>query len=587
MAFDGIVMAAMAGELADRLTGGRIDKIYQPEEDELLFHIQRGREKYRLFFSSSGNNPRLHLTNESYSNPLSPMPFCMLLRKHFQSGRIAEIRQVENERILEIYVDTINELGYSVNRKLVVEIMGKHSNIIAVDLSTGKILDSIKRVTPDMSRSRQVLPGLLYTLPPGQGKAPLSSVTEAALEEAFPDYGSAEALLSARVQGFSKGFAAELGSRAEALVRNAGDAAAFETVPAALFALLQDLSHKLITRELQPVVYLKEDGTPADFHAFPLEDLASRCRALTFGSVSEAAEYYFSHKAASNRMKQKSTDLLRTAEAILSKYQLKKQKLSEELLQAQDSDKYRLYGELLTASLHTVTPGAPSAQVLNYYDNTTISIPLDPRFSPSKNAQRYFKKYAKARTAIKEKTQQLLETDENIEYLESILAYVESAGTPEEIEELRQELVEGGYLRKRKDHFKPSKSKLQPYAYTTSDGFRLSAGRNNKENDHLTFKVADKKDIWFHTKDIPGSHVILFTEGRPVTETALFEAAAVAAWHSKGQSSENVPVDYVSVRHVKKPNGAKPGMVIFTDNRTLYVNPALPAGSADKDSNAK
>ena len=571
MAFDGIVMAAMAGELTDRLTGGRIDKIYQPEEDELLFHIQRGREKYRLFLSSSGNNPRLHLTNESYSNPLSPMPFCMLLRKHFQSGRIAEIRQVENERILEIYVDTINELGYSVNRKLVVEIMGKHSNIIAVDLSTGKILDSIKRVTPDMSRSRQVLPGLLYTLPPAQGKAPLASVTEAALEEAFPDYGSAADLLSAKVQGFSKSFAAQLGARAEELVPGA-----FETVPAALAHLLSDLSAKLLARDYQPAVYLKEDGTPAEFHAFPLPAYASRCKVLTFGTVSEAAEYYFSHKAASNRMKQKSTDLLRTAETILSKYQLKKQKLSEELLQAQDSDKYRLYGELLTASLHTVTPGASSAQVLNYYDNTTISIPLEPRFSPSKNAQRYFKKYAKARTAIKEKTQQLLETDEHIEYLESVLVYVESAGTPEEIEELRQELVDGGYLRKRKDHFKPSKSKLQPYAYTTSDGFRLSAGRNNKENDHLTFKVADKKDIWFHTKDIPGSHVILFTEGRPVSETALFEAAAVAAWHSKGQSSENVPVDYVSVRHVKKPNGAKPGMVIFTDNRTLYVNPALP-----------
>ena len=240
-------------------------------------------------------------------------------------------------------------------------------------------------------------------------------------------------------------------------------------------------------------------------------------------------------------------------------------------------------GELITANLHQVKQGATKVELTNYYNGETVSINLDPRFSPIQNAQRYYKKYSKAKTAVTEKNIQLDEANSDIAYLESVLAYIEKAGSVEEIEELRQELVEGGYLRKRKNNFKPSKSKPSPYQHTTTDGFRVLVGRNNKENDLLTFKTASGKDIWFHTKDIPGSHVILFTDGKSPTEKSIFESAALAAYHSKARGSENVPVDYTQVRYVKKPNGAKPGMVIFTDNRTVYVNPELPAsGSSDK-----
>ena len=260
----------------------------------------------------------------------------------------------------------------------------------------------------------------------------------------------------------------------------------------------------------------------------------------------------------------------------LKKQRLKKQRLSEDLLKAENSDKYRLYGELLTANLHLFKTGDREAVVVNYYDGTEIAIPLDERFAPSKNAQIYFKKYAKAKTAVKEKKIQLAETDSNIAYLESVESFIENAQTTEEIDRIREELEESGYVRRHKQRGPRKKEKPQPFHYMTSDGCDVLAGRNNRENDYLTFRTAGRNDIWFHTKDIPGSHVILFTHGKAPSDSAVFEAAAIAAYHSKGRSSENVPVDYTEVRYVKKPNGAKPGMVIFTDNRTVYVTPKRP-----------
>ena len=563
MPFDGITAGAIVRELSACLQGGKIEKIYHPEPEELIFHIQKGKEKHRLLLSAGSSHARIHLIRENESNPQNPTGFCMLLRKHFQGGRIAEIRQKGSERIIEILVDSINELGVSVNRSLVIEIMGKHSNIAALDLSTGKILDSIKRVSIDVNRYRQLLPGLPYVLPPSQNKRPLFEITEAEFRSIFAENSMSPAkILVDSIQGFSPAFA-------ESLCGNITSADEISV----LWDKIKDIRKKMESGEFSPVVYTDSKGNPLEFHVFPLYGYETEQR---FQTPSEGVDFFFRHRESSNRVRQKSMDLIRTLEANLQKQGLKKQRLAEDLLQAENSDRYRLYGELLTASLHLVPAGAKSADIPNYYDNSILTVPLDPRFSPAKNAQKYFKKYAKAKTAIHEKNIQLKETCELIDYLESVLVFVENAASIEEIEEIRQELVEGGYLRKRKSNYRPSKSKLQPYAYTTSDGFRLLVGRNNKENDILTLKTADKKDIWFHTKDIPGSHVILVTEGKAVTETAIFEAAAVAAFHSKGRHSENVPVDYVSVRHVKKPSGAKPGMVIFTDNRTVYVNPAVP-----------
>lgn len=565
MSFDGMVTGAIVHQLSNTLTGGKIEKIYQPEADEIILNIHSGKENYKLYISANSNHARIHLITESSSNPQNPMGFCMLLRKHLQGGRITAIRQKDSERIVELSVDTINELGFSVNKKLIIEIMGKHSNIIVIDIASNKIIDSIKRISIDVNRYRQLLPGQQYVYPPSQGKVPYYGLTEAQLLSFLANAGEnpPKALL-AHIQGISPIIAEEIVYRSGRFEGN---------LSAALFHVLGDFVSKINMENPEPRVYLQEDGTPFDFYLFPLSSLSDYYKEIVFQDISKAVSYYYSNKNSSNRIRQKSSDLERAIGNSLDKLYLKKQRLSEDLLKAENSDVFRLYGELLTANFHQITQGVSTVDVLNYYNNQTVTIPLDPRYSPNQNAQRYYKKYSKAKTAIREKNIQLGEANADISYLESVLAYMEKASSIEEIEELRQELVESGYLKKRKNSFKPSKSKPAPYEYTTSDGFRVLAGRNNKENDILTFKTASGKDLWFHTKDIPGSHVILFTEGKSATEAAIFEAAALAAYHSKGRESENVPVDYTRVRHVKKPSGAKPGMVIFVDNKTVYVNP--------------
>lgn len=564
MSFDGMVTNAVAIEINGLLTGGKIEKIYQPEQDELIFHIHGNREHYKLYLSSNSGHARMHLITTSGSNPQHPMAFCMLLRKHLQGGRITSILQRDTERIIELSIDTINELGFSVNKKLIVEIMGKHSNIILIDAVSGKIIDSIKRISIDVNRYRQLLPGQIYVYPPTQGKIPYHHLSLPAFMDAMANtQGDPSRGLVSSIQGISPILAEEIAKEA------ADDH--LEGVYHAFFAMVE----KIQTGSFIPRVYVDEKEVPVDFHLFPLSSLQGQYRELTFEGISSAAEYFYSHKNSSNRIRQKSADLERAVANSLDKLYLKKQRLCEDIQRAEQSKEDKLYGELLTASLHTVTQGAKSAELLNYYDQTTITVPLDPRLSPVQNAQKYYKKYAKAKTATIEKNIQLKETDQDISYLESVLAYVEQASSVEEIEDLRQELVEIGYLKKRKNQYKPAKTKASPITYQTSDGFQVLVGRNNKENDLLTFKRASAKDLWFHAKDIPGSHVILMTEGKSITETSILEAAGFAAYHSKGKTSENVPVDYTQVRHVKKPSGAKPGMVIFTNNKTVYVNPLI------------
>lgn len=574
MSFDGLVTRGVANELSKVLTGGKIEKIYQPENDELVLHIHAGKERHKLYLSSNSSHARIHLTEGADNNPPNPSSFCMLLRKHIQGGRISSIEQKDAERIVEISVDTINEMGFSVNKKLIIEIMGKHSNIILVDLTTDRILDSIKRVSIDISRLRQILPGHTYTAPPAQDKISPFKLTETKLADLLnADIATPVKRMVNTIQGLSPAIAEEM------LLRSTGGilpASCGEISVPALFTVLKTMLTQLQNGDLTPVVYSDQEEKPQDFHVYSLQTLEDGSQRHAFEKVSQAIEYYYSNRASSNRVKQKSGDVQRSVSTHLDKLYLKKQRLSEDLIQAENSDIYRLYGELLTANIHAVSTGADKAAVMNYYTGESISIPLDARFSAAKNAQRYYKKYGKAKTAIKEKKIQLDETNEDVAYLESVMTFILQADTFEEVEVIRQELVDSGYLRRKKTNQKQQKNKLEPYSYQSRDGFRILVGRNNKENDHLTLKMADRKDIWFHTKDIPGSHVILFTEGRQPTESAIIEAAQLAAYYSKGRQSENVPVDYTQVRYVKKPSGAKPGMVIFTDNRTIYAKPALP-----------
>ena len=567
MAYDGIITYAIAKELEEQIVLGKIEKVYQPGPEELLMHIHTKTGNVRLFMSCNSMSARVCLTENRYANPDQPPTFCMLMRKHLQGGRITAVRQKNSERIIELDIEAQNELGFSVCKRLIVEIMAKHSNIILIDIESGKVIDSIKRISIDVNRYRQLLPGIVYQYPPEQDKIGFRDVT---VDMELPH--DAKAIMT-RVGGVSPAIAREL------LVYCAvqEDAGVRSTRPA---ARLQEIIAAIDDGCYIPRIYKDVDGTPREFHITELSELDG-LEELRFETANECAEYYYANRDSSNMVRQKSTPLLKTAQAALDKALLKKKKLSEDLLRAENSEQYKLYGELLTANIHLVKPGAKSVNVINYYDGNPIDVPLDEKLSAAKNAQRYFKKYSKAKTAIHEKQAQLEENEIDIVYLESVVQNIEAADTEEQLEAIRDELQETGYVRRRaKANQRKKKSRPDPMRYTLADGTQVLVGHNNIENDYLTMKLAAKTDVWMHTKDIPGSHVILRLEnGRTVDDLPaeiIYEAASIAAYHSKFKTSENVPVDYVPVRYVKKPAGAKPGYVIFTHNQTVYVTPRLP-----------
>ena len=558
MAFDGIVTMAAAKEMRPVIISGKIDKVYQPEADELVFNIHTKRGNVKLYASVNPAAARIHFIENSLQNPPAPLPFCMLLRKHIQGARITDVAQVGSERIIEISLETLNELGFTVSKKLIFEIMGKHSNIVLLDISSGKIIDCIKHVSIDVNRVRQLLPGIIYKYPPAQDKIPFKELLpEGTPSVVLPPEAKA---IQRTVGGVSPSFAQEMAASEDPL------------------SFLRSAARIIEEGRFYPVVYSDDKGSPKEFHILPLSEYEDVCQKKEFDSLSLCLEYYYAHKQSSNKLHQKASDLERSVSSQLDKLYLKEQRLREDLLKAENSESLRLYGELLTANIHQVRPGDKSASVINYYDGSTVNIPLDPRRSPSKNAQQYFKKYGKAKTAVKEKQLQLRTNESDIKYLDSVMSYLKNASDVSEIEALRRELEETGYLRKRKipGGFKEKKISSKPYRYILPGGCEVLVGRNNRENDILTFKTASSRDIWMHTKDIPGSHVIVKTSCEEISDEDLYAAASIAAYHSKGRESENVPVDYVRVKYVKKPAGAKPGMVIFTNNKTVWVDPKLP-----------
>lgn len=555
MAFDGLFTFAMAKDLNKKLVGGKIEKIYQPEKVELIFNVYTKDGRKKLFASADSSAPRIHFTDLNPENPAVPETFCMVLRKHLQGSRIEDVIQYESERIIEIYFNTLDELGFSVTKRLIFEIMGKHSNIILVDEKTGKIVDSIKRVSIDVNRARQILPGMVYEYPPAQEKIPFKS----------PD--ALRFLSSANYTKDPKATLNSIGGISPAVARTISES--LDSSKA-----LAEIVNSLSTEEANCKIYLR-DGAPVEFHCIQLSSINSD-DIKVFDDLSAGVEFYFNGRNQSNKTKQQEASLLKTIKSHLDKLNLKKKRVSEDLLEAENSDHLRLYGELLTANLHMLKGGEEHVTVTNYYDNSKVSIPLDKRFSPSKNAQLYYKKYGKAMTSIKEKTVVLEQVNNEISYLSSVIQHIENARNIDDLKSIHQELVETGYIRKRKSKVKEKKPKFAPHEFTSPSGLKILVGRNNNENDQLTLKTADKTDLWFHTKDIPGSHVILFTKGAEPKDQDIHATAAIAAHFSKAKESANIPVDYALVKHIKKPSGAKPGMVIFKNNRTVWVDPSLP-----------
>lgn len=574
MAFDGITVAAVVRELKENLQGGRIYKIAQPENDELLITIKTadGGQK-RLFISAGASLPLIYFTETNKQSPMTAPGFCMLLRKHLQNGRITDVTQPGLERIVNLHIEHLNEMGDMCRKTLAVEIMGKHSNIIFLN-EENKIIDSIKHISGMVSSVREVLPGRDYFIPKTQDKKDPLTVSESELKavllaKAMPVFKAVytsftglspliaqEICCLARVDGeISTAFFTEGKEGPDSLNR----------LCASFFTIMERVKRG----DFSPTVFY-ENNAPAEFAAFPLtcyETAKSQC----FSSVSSLLEQYYAEKNQITRIKQKSADLRKIVQTALER-NVKKYDL--QLRQMQDTekkDKYKVYGELLNTYGYGVKTGAKSMEALNYYTNEMIAVPLDPLLSPSENAKKYFDKYGKLKRTYEALSKLTLEVKEEIDHLESIQTALDIALLEEDLTQIKEELIESGYIR-RKGSFKKVKITSRPFHYVSSDGFHIYVGKNNYQNEELTFKFAGGGDWWFHAKGIPGSHVIVKANGEDLPDRTFEEAAKLAAYYSKGKGQEKIEIDYTEKKNVKKPGGGKPGFVVYYTNYSMMID---------------
>ena len=562
MSMDGLAIRALVAELAG-LRGGRIVRVYQPDETDLVLHIRTAEETVRLLLSAHPSLPRIHpLSRGQPANPPEPPAFCMFMRKHCEGAVVEAIRQVGAERIVHIDLRGRDELGDAVTRRIIVELMGRHSNIILVDPASGVVLDAIRRVTPAVSRYRTVLPGSVYVDPPEQRKVdPFHSAEEElvrrleTVDESFPP----ERKLTETIAGVGPVSAREIAHRA-------GPNASARDLVAALLDGVRSIAES----KAEPNIVVLPDGKPI-FSVLRITYVQGDQRFFT--TMGECLEQYYGKRAEADRARRAAEELLRFVRKERQKTEEKLAKLRQSLLEAEEAERFRLYGELLTASLHLIPKGAQSFEAVNYYEESLpiIDIPLDPALSPSENAQRYFKKYNKAKNSLPLLREQIRRAEEEQAYLETLEYQLENA-TPQDLDEIREELIEQGRL-KPKATGRPAKRAVRresaPETFVSSEGATIWVGKNNRQNDDLTTRLAKPGDIWLHAKDMPGSHVVV--RGGRFGEQTLLEAAALAAYFSKGRHSGRVPVDYTDIRYVRKPNGAKPGFVVYDHHRTIYA----------------
>ena len=565
MPMDGLTLGFAAREINERIAGGRIDKITQPEKDAIVLLVRAESTNYKLLLCASPNNARLHFTTQNFSNPLEPPMFCMLLRKQLMSGRILEVKQIGGDRVIHIDIDTVDEMGDHVLRRLVLEIMGRHSNLILVD-GDGRILDAARHVSLDMSRVRQVQPGLPYLPPPGQDKLDPVDVTAETLLPYLEKAGDVpfHKAIAASVSGMSMPTAKELAFRV--LERGADRPDDLSAAAARLADLIRRLPAMC-----DPRVLLDDDGDPADVFAFPylMHPLENQAEAA---SVSAALERYFGTRDRQDRLNQKSASMVKLLKTHIERCEKKLAQQEEDLSNAAKMEEYRLMGEILNANLWQLKKGQTEATLPNFYDEEggMITIPMDIQLTPVQNAQRYFKKYQKARTTREMAAEQHESTLKELDYLESALLDVGKCVGEAELEEIRNELASTGYVKKTTNRRQQrALPKSKPYHYRSVDGIDIFVGKNAAQNERLTGD-ARPNEMWLHAKDMPGSHVIIKAEGN-IPDSTLSQAATLAAWYSKGQHSTMVPIDYTLKRYVKKIPGGATGMVTYTNQKTAYM----------------
>lgn len=574
MAFDGIVIANLTHDLKQKLEGGKINKIAQPEKDELLFTIKNNRETLRLSVSASASLPLVYFTETNKPSPLTAPNFCMLLRKHIGTGRIIRVSQPGLERIIEFEIEHLDEMGDLCRKRLIVELMGKHSNIIFCK-EDGTILDSIKHISAQVSSVREVLPGRPYFIPHTTDKAdPLTISQEDFITLIHGTPAPIQKALYLKLTGISPIIGTELCH----LASIDGDHSANELSESELIHLyhmfslmMEDVAQGHFTPH---VVY--QCGEPVEFASVPLTCLEGGAyTSVPFPTISSLLEAYYKEKSILTRIRQKSVDLRRIVQTALERNYKKYDLQLKQLKDTDKREKYKIYGELLNTYGYELSGGEKELVCLNYYTNENVRIPLDPQLNAQENSQKYFSKYGKLKRTFEAMTELTKETKQEIDHLESISAALDIAVKEEDLVEIKEELMEFGFIKKRAFGSKKPRITSRPYHYLSSDGFHIYVGKNNYQNEEVTFKIAGGGDWWFHAKGIPGSHVVVKTEGKELPDRVFEEAGSLAAYYSKGRGNEKVEIDYIQRKHVKKAAGGAPGFVIYHTNYSLMAEPKL------------
>lgn len=549
MSFDGMFTHAIVRELQDQFIGGRIHKVQQPYDQEIILSIRSQRKNHKLLLSSNSNFARIQVTEAKYGNPDTPPNFCMFLRKYIEGGFIQDIKQYENDRVVIFSINRTSEIGDSEQLQIVIELMGRHSNIFLLN-SENTILDCIKHVPMYQNTFRTILPGAQYKLPPQGGKINPFKVDSA---WSLPTADLTAKNLQQHFMGLGRDSANEL--------LNQFDLSPDQTMGEVILKFSQRFD--------QPVPTLINHDNKTEFTAVPYDSIAGERK--QFESLSDLLDNYYAEKAQHDRVRQIGSQLIQIISKELSRNRNKLQNLRDDLAKSNQSDDYRIRGELLTTYLFQVKKGDSSVTLPNFYDNEKpLEIKLNPAKTPSQNMQHYFHQYNKYQTSVKYIHEQMAKAESEVNYLESVESQIELA-EPTELDEIRQELIDEGYIKSHKKNRNKRPKAAKPLQFETSSGVPIMVGRNNKQNDELTMRKAKKDHFWFHTKDIPGSHVILMTN--TPTDEEIVETAKLAAGHSKYRHSANVPVDYTQVKHVFKPNGSKPGFVNYFEQQTVFVTP--------------
>ena len=569
MAFDGIVIANLVSELNHTVCNARITKIAQPEKDALLLTLKGKNGQKRLFLSASASLPLIYLTETNKKSPMAAPNFCMLLRKHIANGRIAKIWQPSMERIIHMEIEHLDELGDLRKKTLTIELMGKHSNIIFMD-ENQMIIDSIKHVSAQVSSVREVLPGRTYFVPT-QGKLnPLLADTGEVVQALSKPAPTAKAIYTAYT-GMSPCGVNELCYRAD-IDADASTASLTEDeklhLANQLVWMMQDIREEKFTPNI-----VKQNKKPIEFSSVRLTQYEN-AECETDDSISVILEQYYAERDQYTRIRQKSSDLRKIVSGALERSHKKYQLQIKQLQDTQKREKYKVYGELLHTYGYQAKEGDKSLEALNYYTNEMLTIPLDPQLSPLQNAKKYFDKYQKLKRTNEALTELTVETKAQVEHLDSIAASLDIAQNEDDLAQIKEELMQYGYIR-RKGHEKKQKIKSRPFHYRSSDGFDIYIGKNNLQNEELTFKFANGGDWWFHAKKMPGSHVVVKTNGEELPDRTFEQAAMLAGYYSKGRDADKLEIDYLQRKNVKKPNGSAPGFVVYYTNYSMTIHPDI------------